>query len=231
MPGTGLAAPASSGELYRAYGSEIPIARPLLTGDVLTDISIDAENHDGTVIIVAHPCSIPGARGRLLARIVVAPIRRYQAVPFEQWPLGHFKVMPLPRMLGETDETWRAAYLLELTAVRSERLDRGRRILALKDRGIHVLQQRLVYSLTRVEVGLEKLHEQTAHVLLEAELEEEWVDELVAEAERDQLELESEAFTQFMDDGHRDALKDPTRRSDTVRLVRAEIGRRRDLPS
>jgi hypothetical protein len=228
MASTGLAAPASTAELYRGYGDDIPIARPLLTGDVLTDVTIDGEAHDGTIMIVAHPCSMRGARGRLLPRVVVAPIRTYQQVPFDQWPDGHFKVMPLPQMHAEGDETSRAVHLLELTAVRSERLDRARRILALKDRGIHILQQRLVYSLTRVEVGLEKLHEQTAHVLLEAELEEEWVDELAADTEPDCIAAESEAFTQFMDDGHRDVLKDSTRRSDTVRLVRAEIRRRRD---
>jgi hypothetical protein len=135
--------------------------------------------------------------------------------------------MPLPQMRSQSDDSSRAVHLLELTAVPSERLDRAQRILALKDRGIHVLQQRLVYSLTRVEVGLEKLHEQTAHVLLEAELEEEWVDELATDAEPDRLTAELEAFTQLMDEGHRDALKDPTRRSDTVRLVRAEIRQRR----
>ena len=63
MPGTGLAAPASSAELYRGYGDDIPIARPLLTGDVLTEVSIDAEMHDGTIMVVAHPCSMRGARG------------------------------------------------------------------------------------------------------------------------------------------------------------------------
>ena len=61
-----------------------------------------------------------------------------------------------------------------------------------------------------------------------AELEEEWVDELAAARNPDQLVSESEAFTEFMDDGHRDALKDPTGPTDTVRLVRAEIRRRSD---
>ncbi len=223
MPGTGLAAPSSIREIYLGYSDDVAIGRPLLTGDVLTDVAVDADDHDGTVMIVAHPCSMRGAQGRLLPRIVVAPIRLYQRIPFESWPEGHFKVMPLPNMLGETDEASRAVHLLELTAVRSENLQREHRILALKDRGIHVLQQRLVYSLTRVEVGLEKLHEQTAHVLLEAELEEEWVDELAVEGDPASLSTESEAFATYMDLGHRADLKDPTRRSDAVRTVRAEI--------
>jgi hypothetical protein len=223
MPGTGLAAPASIREIYLGHGDEVALGRPMLTGDVLTDVAVDADDHDGTVMIVAHPCSMRGARGRLLPRIVVAPIRPYQRVPFENWPEGHFKVMPLPNMLGEMDQASRAVHLLELTAVRSEFLAREHRVLALKNRGIHVLQQRLVYSLTRVEVGLDRLHEQTAHVLLEAELEEEWVEELADGDDPESISAQSEAFATYMDLGHRAELKDATRRSDAVRAVRAEI--------
>jgi hypothetical protein len=231
MPDTGLAAPASTDELYLGYGDDIAHARPLLTGDVLTDVRIDVDDHDGTVMIVAHPCSMRGAGGRLLPRIAVAPVRPYQPVPFQNWSSGHFKVMPLPGMGGPNDQQPRAVHLLELTAVRSEQLIPVRRILALKDRGIHVLQQRLVYCLTRVEVGLDKLQEQTAHVLLEAELQEEWVEELADDLNPESLLAASEAFTTYMDGGYRNALKDPTRRSDTLRAVRAEIRRQRNLRS
>lgn len=216
----------STRELYLGYSDDIALGRPLLTGDVVTNAAINADDHDGTVMIVAHPCSMRGAGGRLLPRIVVAPIRPYQRIPFERWPDGHFKVMPLPELLGESDTDSRAVHLLELTAVRSGQLSTENRILALKDRGIHVLQQRLVYSLTRVEVGLEKLQEQTAHVFLEAELEEEWVDELAPETDPASRAAESVAFATFMDDGHRVALRNSTRRSDTVRAVRIEIRRR-----
>lgn len=226
MPGTGLAAPASTGELYLGRGDDIARGRPLLTGDVLTGIDVNADDHDGTVMIVAHPCSMRGAHGHLLPRVIVAPVRRYQSIPFASWPDGHFKVMPLPNMLGDEDQITRAVHLLELGAVRSEQLDRERRILALKDRGIHILQQRLVYTLTRVEVGLEKLNEQAAHVLLEAELEEEWADELADEADAESIARASEAFCAYMDEGRRAMLTDATRRSDTVRVVRAEIRRR-----
>jgi hypothetical protein len=83
-----------------------------------------------------------------------------------------------------------------------------------------------VYSLTRVEVGLDRLQEQTAHVLLEAEIEEQWVDDLAESDDTGSLTAASVAFAAFMDGGHREALKDVTRRSDTVRTGRAEIRRR-----
>ena len=226
MSTTGLAAPASAAQLYLGRGDDLAPGRPLLTGDVFVDVSIDADEHHGLVMVVAHPCSMRGPKGRLVKRIAVAPIRNYQRVAFEKWPTGHFKVLPLPNLMGATDDQSRAVHLLEISAVRSEQLTAERRILALTGLGIHVLQQRLVYSLTRVEVGLDRLQEQTAHVLLEAELEEEWVDEL-GDDSSDACATASAAFAEFMDQGHRDALKDSTRRSDITREVRSEIRRRR----
>ena len=119
------------------------------------------------------------------------------------------------------------SYLLELSAVRSEQLDPDRRILCLTDRGIQVLQQRLVYSLTRVVVGLDRLQEQAAHVLLEAELQQDWVDDLAGGEDAGALADAAAEFNGFMDTGQRAALLDVTRRTDTVRAVRAEIRRRR----
>lgn len=217
-----LAAPESVGELYLARGNDLVAARPVLTGDVFTNVDLDADHHDGLVMVVAHPCAMRGAEGRLAPRIAVAPIRPYQSWPFHRWPSGHYGVLPLPGLRDDADEP-RAAHLLELSAVRSTTLSRDRRILSLTDRGIHVLQQRLVYSLTRVAVGLDKLQEQAANVLLEAELEEEWVDELAADGDPETLAAASVGFAQYMDGGPRVALKDVTRRSDTVRAVRAEI--------
>ncbi|MEJ7785609.1 MAG: hypothetical protein WKF96_12460 [Solirubrobacteraceae bacterium] len=231
MPDETLVAPGSNDELYLARGDELVPARPVLTGDVFTNVEIDADDHDGLVMVVAHPCSMRGARGRLLPRIVVAPIRNHQDVAFKRWPTGFFKVMPLPGLHGDQDQS-RAVQLLELSAVRSTELTRDRRIASLSNLGIHVLQQRLVFCLTRVAVGLDKLEEQVANVLLEAELEEEWVDDLSADdAEEGALVEQTSAFAAFMDDGHREALKDPTRRTDTTRAVRKEIRRRKESES
>lgn len=221
-----LAAPKGLEQIYLARGEDIAVARPILTGDVFTDVQIDADEHEGLVMVVAHPCSMRGAQGALLPRIAVAPIRGYSNVPLAKWPDGHYKVLPLPGLLNDEDAS-RAVHLLELSAVRSNQLDRGRRILSLTDSGIHILQQRLVHSLTRVVVGLDRLQEQAAHVLLEAELEEEWVDELTVDDSTEALSAISQQFAVYMDEGHRDALLSVTTRSDTVRTVRAEIRRRR----
>lgn len=225
MPNGTLAAPESVDELYRARGEDVVAARPVLTGDVFEHVEIHDEDHAGLVMVVAHPCAMRGAGGRLMPRITVAPIRPYQHLPFRRWPSGHYGVMPLPKLRDDNDEA-RAVHLLELSSVPSNALRHEQRILAMTDRGIHVLQQRLVYCLTRVVVGLDSLQEQAAPVLLEAELEEEWVDELAADETAEALSVASAEFAEYMDSGGRTALKDVTRRTDTVRAVRAEIRRR-----
>lgn len=226
MPDVPLAAPESVEELYLARGDDLVAARPVLTGDVFASVALDADDHDGLVMVVAHPCAMRGAKGRLAPRITVAPIRPYQSLPFHRWPSGHYGVLPLPGLRGDADEP-RAVHLLELGTVRTSALNREQRILSLTDRGIHILQQRLVFGLTRVAVGLDKLQDQAVNVLLEAELEEEWVDELAANGEPETLESASVEFALYMDGGFRVALGDVTLRSDTVRAVRAEIRRRR----
>jgi hypothetical protein len=227
VPDLPLACPRSLEDLYLERGDELAVSRPVLTGDVFSNVEIDADDHDGLVLVIAHPCSMRGARGRLRPRIAVAPIRPYQHLSFESWPAGHFNVFPLPQLLGDDDPP-RAASLLELSSARSHELVRERRVAALTTRGVHLLQQRLVNSLTRVVVGLELLDEQSAHVLLEAELEEEWVDDLASDLTPDVVAAQSEAFAEFMDSGLRSRLLEKEARTDVMREVRREIRTRRE---
>ena len=122
-----------------------------------------------------------GVGGRLRTRLTVAPIRPYADVPFERWGTGQNNVFPLPVLIADAD-SGQAASLLELATARSAELLRDRRVASLTTRGVLLLQQRLVYSLTRALVGLEKFEEQSAHVLPEAELEDEWVEALADDA-------------------------------------------------
>jgi len=221
VPDLPLACPRSLEDLYLGRASDVAVSRPIMTGDVFSEVDVDADDHDGTVLVVAHPCSMRGARGRLRPRLTVAPVRQHQQIPFASWPFGHFNVFPLQQLFDD-DERARAASLLELSSARSTH-----RIAALTARGVHLLQQRLVYSLTRVVVGLELLDEQSAHVLLEAELEEEWVDELGGELTPDAIVTQSEAFAVFMDTGPRARLLEKAARTDVLRDIRREIRSRR----
>lgn len=225
MPGLARGRPRNLHDLYLGRGEDVGLSRPVMSGDVFTGVDVSAANHPGGIVmVVAHPCSMRGARGRLRPRLTVAPIRPYDDVPFERWPTGHNNVFPLPSLGGDGDQA-RSASLLELATADSAHLLRERRIAALTTRGVLLLQQRLVFSLTRVLVGLEKFEEQSAHVLLEAELEDEWVDALMGEDAdgEEAITAQSGAFAAFMDAGSRELLLDPERRSDVARAVRAEI--------
>jgi hypothetical protein len=48
-------------DIYLARGSDVPIARPVFTGDVFDDVPIPGVQNQGLAIVVAHPCSIRGA--------------------------------------------------------------------------------------------------------------------------------------------------------------------------
>lgn len=147
-----LAQPRSAEDLYLARGEDVSPARPVLPGDVFADVDIGVE-HDGHVLVVAHPCSMRGAGGRLRPRLAAAPIRNSQDIPFEIWPAGNYNVFPLRELF----ERAKAASLLELSAASRDGLEHGERVACLSEHGIYVLQQRLVHSLTRVVVGLDQL--------------------------------------------------------------------------
>lgn len=154
-----LAHPRDLDELYLARADEVPVARPVLPGDVFAAVEIGPD-HDGYVLVVAHPCSMRAAHGQLRPRLAAAPIRSYQALPLDGWPNGHYNWFPLPELADGADF---AASLLELGTAHSDALDRARRIACLTDRGIYLMQQRFVHSLTRVVVGLDVLERASGH--------------------------------------------------------------------
>jgi hypothetical protein len=217
-----LATPRSVDDLYLARDEEVSPARPLLTGDVLANVDIGVE-HDGH-IVVAHPCSMRGARGQLRPRIGAAPIRSYQDVRLEDWPSGHFNVFPLPELFDQAQ----AVRLLELGTARREDLVAAQRVACLSDYGVYLFQQRFVHSLTRVVVGIEQFEDATGHVLAEAELEEEWVERLAELDSAESIANQVAEFQDFLGADLRNDLKIPERRSGVRRAVRQEISSRQN---
>jgi len=211
-----LTAPRGVDELYLARHDEVSLARPLMPGDVLAGVC------GAHGMIVAHPCAMRGGGGRLRPRVAVAPVIAYQRVPLLAWPNGHYNVFPLPDLLPEPC----AAQLLELDSATREELHAAERVATLSDYGVYVLQQRFVFCITRVVVGLDRLEEVSGHVLAEAELEEEWVDELTDGDDPSAMSEERAAFQTFLDGELRASLQQPVRRSEVRRTVRAEIARR-----
>jgi len=80
--------PATADELYLARADEVNPYRPVLTGDVFSEITIPGVGvpHD-LGMVISHPCNMR-LGDRLRDRIQMLPIVGYQEVPLEEWVRG-----------------------------------------------------------------------------------------------------------------------------------------------
>lgn len=175
--------------LYDERG-EVCWARPLLQGDVFDGVVLPGfGDTPRKVQIVAHPCAMR-AGSDLTPRITVAPVEIHTAVTGVGWQ-GHLRVMPLAEL---TDGQHYATRFIDVTACPSGLLTRANRIASLSDRGIYVLQQRLIKHYTRVEMGLDVLRSQSAPVLTEAQIVWDWLETALPEDQhQDEEALNSES--------------------------------------
>ena len=203
---TKLATPDDPEDLWLATNpTDVPQHRMLMQGDVIEAESVP-------VCVVAHACSM--RRGAILhGTQIVAPIRDHH-VP--DWS-GHFDWMPLTgaQVRGLQNP---AAGLRELHSELTDSLLAGTRIAVMADAGVHLLQQRMAFHLCRVVIDVAELAEHTAPVLAEAELHEQWVNDLGQDLEQ--------RFHQLLDEDDRKLRRwlNLTRtRPQAMRAVRQEI--------
>ncbi|CDO89955.1 hypothetical protein AWC29_00035 [Mycobacterium triplex] len=115
--------------------------------------------------------------------------------------------MPLADLVGAQHY---AAHFIDLTAAPSELLDLNARIATLSDRGIYILQQRIVKNYTRFEVDIPSLAKETAPTVWEMHQQRDWV-ETVFDDEvdwtTDNLRAEEIEFQTWLSGG------DPSRRT------------------
>lgn len=164
--------PPTPDALYVASNPEdVEPNRPILTGDVFEDVLIPGVDDSGMAIVITHPCSMRRDGVNLTEKLLMAKVTPYQEVPFDSWEEGHFRVMPLPGLLGQPH----AARFLEIGLVPSDLLVATQRLACMSPFGINLLQQRLVWYLTRFAVPTHKLNEVCERVFIEADLLEEWV--------------------------------------------------------
>lgn len=190
----------------------------VMTGDVFKDVAVLSEPALLTVMVSGHPCTIRGASGQLRPRVACVRIIEHQTVPYRAWPTGYGNVFPISRAVGLGDV---AADLQEWITVDSDELRRDDRRLTLTERGVVALQQRIVHSLTRVAVDPVSIEQASHHVLREAELERDWVEELDGTKTMEELIAD---FSAFMDDGdRRSALKELASEAVVRKAVRARI--------
>lgn len=205
-----LASPDDPDDLWQAVGDEVPAHRMLMQGDVvLTD--------SGPLLVVTHACSM--RRGAELHDTqMAAPI---EAHPVSKWD-GSYDWMPMPG--APVPHVNNPAGLLRvLRSVDTSVLVSGDRVAVMSNLGIQLLQQRLAHHLTRVAIDSAELAEHCAPILAEAELHEDWLGALGADAEQQ--------FHEFLDSDDRKLrswLADPAKRSQAMTTVRREMRQRRD---
>jgi hypothetical protein len=221
-----LVAPRGDDELWDLDEEALRL-RPYMTGDVFADVS-DGDGDPIVVMIVGHPCVIRGSRGQLGRRVPCCVVKQMQEeMAYDQWPEGRFDRFPVPQALGLGER--QAAYLLEWRSVRRGELQREHRRGTMTDRGVYVLQQRFTHAITRCAPVLADFEAATVREMREAELEYEWVAELIAtpEDEAGVAGLVSDFHTFLDDGGHRALLREEGGDSRLRGIVRAEIKRRR----
>jgi hypothetical protein len=189
--------------------SDIARSRPIFQGDVFRGIVLPGFGDEPHLVqVVAHPCSMR-AGTRLRPRVTVAPVERHPHVEGDGWD-GNLRVMPLADLM---DGNHYAAKLLDVTAAPSDLLLIDRRIATLSDRGIYVLQQRLIKHYTRLDVDMPALAREAAPVLWEMHQQRDWVETVLddeADWTSDNLQVEESAFDAWLREGEpsrRDCLK------------------------
>lgn len=209
---TGLTAPHDPEDLWLAAEVvDVPQHRMLMQGDMIMVES-------GLVCLVSHPCSM--RRGSQLHDTqVVAPVRDHHVSDWD----GSYDWMPLPGPQA-ADFKNPAACLRELRSELTENLQCGQRIAVMAESGVHLLQQRMAFHISRVVINLAELAEFSAPVLAEAELHEQWVSELGEQYEaqfHQLLEANGRKLRSWLDSAHT--------RSQALRYVRMEISRLKKL--
>lgn len=221
-----LECPDAVEDLYlAATRDEVEPSRPVLTGDVFEDVVIPGVDGTGLGIVLTHPCSMRTDGVTLAKRLLMASVSASGAIPLKSWKTGHFKVMPLPLLMGKHH----SALFEEMGMVESTILRETNRVACLTPYGINLLQQRFVWYLTRFLAPSHRLGEASEAVFQEVELCSEWVLEATSHG-RDPAAAE-QAFHRWIrstdESGTRrqNLLREPQRRAG----IRREMRRRMDL--
>ena len=137
--------------LYLARADEVSEFRPLFTGDVVHGPVVPGVPEAEAVMVIAHPCAMR-AGSQLSKHVLAAAVRPHEAEPSVRWTQGFINRMPLPELKGDGG-AFHVAWLEQIGLVPTVDLQSGHRIACLSTIGVNILQQRLIYYLTRWEVG------------------------------------------------------------------------------
>ena len=205
--------------LYLARADEVSVHRPLFTGDVIRGASIGGVPETEIVIIIAHPCAMRSGP-HLSTHVLAAAVRPHAAEAPARWADGFFNRMPLPDLEGDGGR-FHVAWLEQIGLVPTGDLQNGERIACLSTIGVNILQQRLVFYLTRLEVETSVLWEAFSHTYEESDLLEEWTEALNGVDPTPTVNFDS--WIREGSPNRQDRLRDAQYRSQIRAELRAEV--------
>lgn len=183
--------------LYRARGDEVSGTRPIFTGDVFTGVRLPGSTGKvkaRSVIVLQHPCSMRTNGVDLAWQVLVAEVTNRRELDEPGWVRGNFNLMPLPNIRPdvENQSQHQAANFDNLYTVAPDLL--SARTASLSPFGVNLLLQRWVHYSSRVVVPTRIFQEQTVAFYEEADLIEEWCDEMGS----DDLKVETRACLDWL---------------------------------
>lgn len=218
--------------LYRARGDEVSETRPIFTGDVFAGVNLPGSTglvKARTIIILQHPCSMRTNGVDLAWQVLAAEVTKRKEIMESEWTNGYFNLMPLPALQPDIKSQARhqAANFDDLYLVKPELL--VNRIASLSPFGVNLLLQRWVHFSARVIVPTQIFQEQTVAFYEEADLIEDWCDEMNITDVKDQ----TRACLQWLRGVHngttrQELLKNSQTHSTIRREMRAELKRRNE---
>lgn len=213
-------------DLYLSRDGDVAPLRPLFTGDVFRDLAIAGVQEGGMAVVIAHPCSMRGPEGRLGPVVLVAAVEAQGNIGANAWTHGHYDKSPLPSL---EDGRAHSVRLDLIGQAATNEVVAAERIACASHFGVNLLQQRLVWYLTRLEVPTFKFNEAFSHTYEEADLLEEWHEVVVNAGESvDKSAALFEAFLRADLGGGQSLqlrLRDPQLKSGVRAACRAEARR------
>lgn len=197
--------------------------RPLFTGDVLEDVAVPGVQGAGRAIVLAHPCSMRGRDAQLVESILVGAVESHDPVPAQKWEQGYLNRMPLPELDG-SPESFAVARLDRIGVAQTALINATNRLACLSPVGVNILQQRLVGHLTRVDIPTSTFWEAFSHTYEEADLLEEWSEELADVVGHEQAAADFESWIRA--EKRQDKLRDPQQRASVRSAMRTEVRQR-----
>lgn len=211
--------------LYRARGDEVVAQRPIFTGDVFFNVTVEGDEQASSVIVLQHPCVI--RRGiELTPNLLVAEVAPAALLPPSQWVEKFFRQLPLAELVAGATPKHFAAFFDRYHLIRRKDLELDHRVATMSQRGVNLLMQRWVHHNSRMVVPTQEYQKVTSAQYDEADIIEEWC----IDREDDGVSLDDatvEIDTWLTGDksttSPRARLEDPQQRSAIRREVRAHF--------